>query len=88
MPTRVIHADDLSPRQAQLCKTIDRLAKSKGYPPSLQEVADEMGVAVSRVFQLARSTERRGALARTPGIARSWRVVKPAKPTKNEKHDR
>lgn len=88
MPTGVIHADDLSPRQAQLCETINRLAKSKGYPPSLQEVADEVGLAVSRVFQLTRSTERRGALARTPGIARSWRVVKPAKPTKSEKRDR
>jgi repressor LexA len=82
MPTQVSNADDLSPRQSELCATIDRLAKVKGYSPSLQEVADEMGIAVSGVFHLARSTEQKGALTRVPGVARSWRVVKPASPTK------
>lgn len=81
MPTHVNETDDLSPRQAQLCATIDRLAKAKGYSPSLQEVADEMGIAVSGVFHLARSTEQKGALTRVPGVARSWRVVKPESPT-------
>jgi SOS-response transcriptional repressor LexA len=82
MPTQVNDPDHLSPRQAQLCATIDRLAKVKGYSPSLQEVADEMGIADSGVFHLARSTEQKGALTRVPGVARSWRVVKPASATK------
>jgi hypothetical protein len=41
-----------------------------------------MGIAVSGVFHLARSTEQKGALTRVPGVARSWRVVKPASATK------
>lgn len=88
MPTKVTHADRLSPRQSQLCATIERLATEKGYSPSIREVASEMGLAVSRITTLARSTERKGALSRAPGIARSWRVVNPAVPTKSEKRGR
>jgi repressor LexA len=88
MPASSIHEPLLSPRQQQLCETIDRLTAAKGYSPSIREVADEIGLAISRVAQLARSTERKGALTRAPGIARSWRVVKPTAPSKEIKRGR
>lgn len=72
----------LSPRQRQLCETIDRLTKQKGYAPSMREAADAMGVHPSRVAQLAASTQAKGYLVRDPKAARSWRVVEPAAPTK------
>jgi SOS-response transcriptional repressor LexA len=77
MPTSFMNAGSLTDRQAQLCATIDRLATERGYPPSMSEVADEMRFSISRIAELARSAERKGALTRAPGIARSWRVVKP-----------
>jgi SOS-response transcriptional repressor LexA len=68
----------LSPRQQQLCQTIETLTASRGFPPSLREVAAEMGVHYTRVAQLAASVEARGALLHEPRVARSWRVVKPS----------
>ncbi len=67
----------LSPRQEQLCSLIERLTAANGYPPSLREVSAAMNVHHTRVAQLAVTTQAKGYLTRTPGIARSWRVVRP-----------
>ena len=72
----------LSPRQAQLLSTIEGLTAERGFVPSMREVAERMGLTHGRVAQLARSTERKGALVRAPGVARSWRAVRPASPPK------
>jgi len=68
----------LSPRQQQLCQTIEELTAARGFAPSLREAAAAMGVHFSRVQQLARTAEARGAITREPRVARSWRVVKHA----------
>jgi SOS-response transcriptional repressor LexA len=68
----------LSRRQSQLIEAIERFEQTNGYRPSMREVARVLGLAPSRVQQLATSTEAKGALVRVPGVARSWRVVKPA----------
>jgi SOS-response transcriptional repressor LexA len=68
----------LSKRQAELCQTIEVMTAERGFVPSMREVAERMGLTHGRVAQLARSTERKGALARAPGVARSWRVVPPS----------
>jgi repressor LexA len=81
MSTSFIPVPLLSPRQAELCQTIETMTAERGYSPSLREVAERMGLTHGRVAQLARSTERKGALARAPGVARSWRVV-PVSPAK------
>jgi repressor LexA len=72
-----IPAPLLSPRQQQLCDTIERLTADRGFAPSLREVAEAMGVHPSRIQQLASTTERKGAITREPRVSRSWRVVKP-----------
>jgi hypothetical protein len=72
-----IPAPLLSPRQAQLISTIEKLTRDRdGLPPTLREVSVAMGVHPSRVAQLARSTEQKGALAREPRTARSWKIIK------------
>ena len=68
----------LSRRQEQLVETIAKLTADRGYPPSMREVATAMNVSFGRVGQLARTTEAKGAIARDPNVARSWRVVHPA----------
>jgi SOS-response transcriptional repressor LexA len=67
----------LSPRQVQLVSTITRLTAKLGYPPSYDDLADAMRVHRTRVAQLVKSTEAKGALRRDPGRARSCRVVSP-----------
>jgi SOS-response transcriptional repressor LexA len=68
----------LSPRQRQLCQTIERLTANRGFPPSLREVAVEMDVHFTRVSQLCRTTAAKGFLTHEPRVSRSWRVVKPS----------
>lgn len=47
-----------------------------GYPPSLQDIADGVGlVARSSALRLVRALEADGAISRQPGIARSTRVL-------------
>ena len=72
----------LSPRQSQFCESLERLTHEKGFAPSVRELATAMGVHPSRVAQLAATTEAKGAIVRQPRMARSWRVVRPAAPTK------
>lgn len=68
----------LSPRQRQLVCTIEQLTRERGFPPSMKEVAAVMNVHTSRISQLAAETAWKGAITRTPGCSRSWRVVAPA----------
>ena len=71
-----INPPRLSPRQQQLIRTIEELTAARGFAPSIREVAAKMDVHFSRVKQLARTAEARGAITREPRVARSWRVVK------------
>lgn len=66
----------LTPRQKQLCRALDRLTGEHGYAPSVKELAGELKVSVTRCHALLRSTATKGAIASTPGVARSWRTVR------------
>lgn len=68
-------ARPLSPRQRELCEAVHELAKTLGYPPSMQEAADVLGCCRVHALRLAHEAVRRGALTHTPGCPRSWRVV-------------
>lgn len=68
----------LSPRQRQLCDTIERLTRDRGFPPSLRECADAMKIHTSRAAQLVSTTAAKGYIVREPKVARSLRVVTPA----------
>lgn len=78
-PTTFIPAPLLSPRQAQLVATIEALTASRGFSPSVRELAAAMNISVARAAQLVASTEAKGALTREPGVARSLRIAKPEK---------
>lgn len=75
--TTFIPAPLLSKRQSQLLEAIERFEAANGYKPSMREVSRVMGLAPSRIQQLASSTEAKGCLVRVPGVARSWQIVKP-----------
>lgn len=69
----------LSPRMSELVNAVAALTAKNGFPPSLREVAEEMGVGHPRAAFLAAEAERRGRLTRTPRAHRSLRVVEVAK---------
>ena len=75
--TKSVAPHPLSPRQRQLCDVIERLTAARGYAPSYVEVSREMGLHVSRIHQLAATTQRKGWLRRDAKVARSWRVTRP-----------
>ena len=66
----------LSPRQEQLVDAVSRLTAQRGFPPSLKELADTIGVSLCRAKSLADVAVRRGFLLHDPRVARSWRVVR------------
>jgi SOS-response transcriptional repressor LexA len=66
----------LSPRQEQLVNAVGRLTTEKGFPPSLAELASEIGVSICRAKSLADVAVRRGFLLHDPRTARSLRVVR------------
>jgi SOS-response transcriptional repressor LexA len=68
----------LTPRQQQFLAAIERLTATRGFPPTLRELAAELGVHESRSLQLARNLVRRGHVARDYRVPRSIRVVKTA----------
>ena len=65
----------LTDRQKQLLKAVQRLSSEQGFPPSMGEVSQVMGVARSRALALARRLVELGRLSNRPNIPRSWRVL-------------
>ena len=66
----------LTPRQLEICRFVDRFGRDHGMPPSMQEIADEFGFAgPSGVRDHLKALERKGAIIREPGKARSLKVA-------------
>jgi SOS-response transcriptional repressor LexA len=70
-----MHVNTLTPRQAEFVAAVDRLTRENGFPPTLQELADAIGVSTCRAAGLATIAVARGHLLHTPRRARSFRVV-------------
>lgn len=56
--------EPLTPRQREIQLTFLQLTRTKGYPPTLQEVGDKLGVSKVTVFEHVRAMERKGWLHR------------------------
>ena len=50
-------------RMFDLAVAVDRLAKAKGYSPTLREVSAEIGTQVARAHALAHGARDRGLVA-------------------------
>lgn len=69
----------MSPRQQALVAAINHLTDKRGFPPSVAELARELGVSKTRVEQLALACQQRGVISHERRVARSWRVLPRAK---------
>jgi len=65
----------MSPKQAALVAAIRRLTDSRGFPPSVEELASDLGVSKTRIEQLAAVCQAKGVLSRERRVARSWRIL-------------
>lgn len=70
----------LTPRQREILGHIERLTKENGFPPTLQELTDVMGLAnVSSVYNYLMTLERKGYICRDANKARTVRILEPAR---------
>jgi repressor LexA len=65
---------NLTPKQMKILTRIRDIRLSRGYSPTMQELADELGVSKVTVFEHVEALIRKGALVRDANKARSLRV--------------
>lgn len=66
---------NLTPKQLRILKMIRDWRVAYGYSPTMQEIADEIGVSKVTVFEHVEALIRKGALERDPNKARSLSVA-------------
>ncbi len=66
---------NLTPKQLHILSRIRDLRLAHGYSPTMQELADELGVSKVTVFEHVEQLIKKGALRRNPNKARSLEPV-------------
>ncbi|MFZ4749661.1 MAG: transcriptional repressor LexA [Phycisphaerales bacterium] len=62
---------NLTPKQLRVLKLVDQWRRTKGYSPTMQELADHLGVSKVTVFEHVEALIAKGALVRDANKARS-----------------
>ena len=65
---------NLTPKQLKILTKIRDSRTTRGYSPTMQELADELGVSKVTVFEHVEALIKKGALVRKPNKARSLEV--------------
>ena len=65
---------NLTPKQMKILTRIRDIRLSRGYSPTMQELADELGVSKVTVFEHVEALIKKGALVRQANKARSLEV--------------
>ncbi|MEM1184801.1 MAG: transcriptional repressor LexA [Planctomycetota bacterium] len=66
---------NLTPKQLRILKLIRDSRVRRGYSPTMQELADEIGVSKVTVFEHVEALIKKGALIREPNKARSLSIA-------------
>lgn len=75
-------SDRLTPRQRRVLETIRSSVEARGYPPTMREIGEAVGLASpSSVKHQLTTLERKGYLRRDPNRPRAIEVVDPEAPT-------
>ena len=69
---------NLTPKQLRIFNLVRQWRASKGFSPTMQELADELGVSKVTVFEHVEALIEKGALRRDPNKARSLSVAEDA----------
>lgn len=62
-------------REKQVLAFFMAYEEENGRAPSLQEVANFLGLSKQRVGQFVKRLEKKGLMARKPGVDRVWKVM-------------
>jgi repressor LexA len=74
-------ADGLTPRQRRILEVIKEAVESRGYPPSIREMGESVGLAsTSSVAHQLKMLEGKGFLRRDPNRPRALEVLLPSEP--------
>jgi repressor LexA len=65
---------NLTPKQLQVLRLIDDHRRKRGYAPTMQELADKLGVSKVTIFEHVEALIKKGLLHRDPNKARSLEV--------------
>ena len=66
---------NLTPKQLEVVELIRECRVINGYSPTMQELAEQLGVSKVTVFERIEALIRKGALTREPNRARSLSIV-------------
>lgn len=66
---------NLTPKQLKILQLIRDCRVRRGYSPTMQELADELGVSKVTVFEHVEALIKKGALIREPNKARSLSIA-------------
>jgi len=79
LPDGPADAYGLTPRQRRILEVIKETVENRGYPPSIREMAEAVGLASSSsVAHQLRALEHKGFLRRDPNRPRALEVLLPA----------
>lgn len=82
-------ADGLTPRQRRVLEVIRDAVADRGYPPSVREIGDAVGLtSTSSVAHQLKALERKGFLRRDPNRPRAVDVRVPGEVTAPHREDR
>ena len=76
----------LTPKQLHILTRIRDLRTARGYSPTMQELADELGVSKVTVFEHVEALIKKGALSRQPNKARSLELNPTVELPDEERH--
>lgn len=66
---------NLTPKQLEVVELIQRCRQENGYSPTMQELAEELGISKVTVFERIEALIRKGCLVREPNKARSLSIA-------------
>lgn len=69
--TRKVTQVNLTPKQMRILDFVRQFRVTQGFSPTMQEIADELGVSKVTVFEHVEALVSKGALKRNPNKARS-----------------
>ena len=79
---------NLTPRQLTILTRIRDIRISRGYSPTMQELADELDISKVTVFEHVQALIKKGALIRKPNRARSLEISPDVRLPDEERHTR
>ena len=66
-----------TPAQQATLSAIARLTGDRGYPPTMRELAEDLGVSLGAAREMLLRLRTKGWVSMDPGRARTVRVIRP-----------